>query len=74
MHAFFARFGAHGFHSHGSGNFPGGEALGRTLLQIHDAMPGFLPDWLKWVLIVGTPGILLSWLGVKWQRWASDGE
>ena len=74
MFTFFARFGAHGFHGHGGGNFPGGEVLGRFLLQIHDAMPGFLPDWLRWALIAAPPGILLSWLVVKWQRWASDGE
>jgi hypothetical protein len=73
MFTFFARFGSH-YHGHGGGTFPGGEALGRFLLQIHDSMPGYLPEWLKWVLIFGPPGILLSWLVLKWQRWANGGE
>jgi hypothetical protein len=74
MFTFFARFGSHYFHSRGRENFPGGEALGRFLLRIHDGMPDFLPEWLKWVLIFGPPVILLAWLILKWQRWVGDGE
>ncbi len=64
---FFARFHFRSFHGHDESG-PIGDFFGRVLLRIHDALPYFLPEWLKWTLIFAVPVLLLGWLILRWQQ------
>ena len=64
---FFARVHFHSHHGQGQSG-PVGDFLGRILLHLHDALPGFLPEWLKWALIIAVPILLLGGLILRWQR------
>jgi FtsH-binding integral membrane protein len=42
---------------------------------LHDAMPSFVPGWIKWGLIVllgASTAFLFIQLGKKYQQWRDD--
>jgi len=65
----FARIHFHSGHYHGGNGGPVDDWIGGMLARVHDTLPGFLPEWMKWTIILLPPVLVLAWLIVKWQRW-----